>query len=95
MVLYQIKSTNPYIRQRVVKSVGGSGFLGRVAIMEMCPINQLISEMISSGTSMIEMRKEAAQQEVFSLYQEGMKQVVLGNMTMEEISKCSHFEAME
>ena len=44
---------------------------------------------------MSEIRKEAAQQEVFSLYQEGMKQVVLGNMTMEEISKCSHFEAME
>ena len=74
---------------------GGSGFLGRVAIMEMCPINQLISEMISSGTSMIEMRKEAAKQGVLSLYQEGMKQVVLGNTTINEISKLSHFGAME
>ena len=94
MVLYQIKSTNSYIRQRDVKSVWGSGFLGRVAIMEMCPINQLISEKKSPGSSMSEIRKEAAKKEVFSLYQEGMKQVVLGNMTMEEISKCSHFEAM-
>ena len=74
---------------------GGSGFLGRVAIMEMYPINQLISEKISPGSSMSEMRKEAAQQEVFSLYQEGMKQVVLGNTTINEISKLSHFGAME
>ena len=74
---------------------GGSGFLGRVAIMEMCPINQLISEMISSGFSMSEMRKEAAKHGVLSLYQEGMKQVVLGNTTIEEISKLSHFGAME
>ena len=74
---------------------GGSGFLGRVAIMEMCPINQLISEMISSGSSMSEMRKEAAKHGVLSLYQEGMKQVVLGNTTIEEISKLSHFGAME
>mgnify|MGYP003325205457 CR=1 FL=1 len=44
---------------------------------------------------MSEIRKEAAQQEVFSLYQEGMKQVVLGNTTINEISKLSHFGAME
>ena len=74
---------------------GGSRFFGRVAIMEMCPINQLISEMISSGSSMSEMRKEAAKHGVLSLYQEGMKQVVLGNTTIEEISKLSHFGAME
>ena len=44
---------------------------------------------------MSEMRKEAAKQGVLSLYQEGMKQVVLGNTTIEEISKLSHFGAME
>ncbi len=65
MVLYQIKSTNPYIWQRVVKSVGGSGFLGRVAIMEMCTINQLISEKKSPGSSMSEIRTEAAKKRSF------------------------------
>lgn len=74
---------------------GGSGFLGRVAIMEMCPVNQQISEMISCGSSMGDMRKEAAKQGVLSLYQEGMKQVLLGNTTLKQISKLSHFGAMQ
>ena len=38
---------------------------------------------------------EEMKQGVLSLYQEGMKQVVLGNTTINEISKLSHFGAME
>ncbi|MEC7223244.1 MAG: hypothetical protein VXW02_03145 [Verrucomicrobiota bacterium] len=41
------------------------------------------------------MRKEAAKQGVLSLYQEGMKQVLLGNTTLKQISKLSHFGAMQ
>ena len=74
---------------------GGSGFLGGVAIMEMCPVNEQISKMISCRSSMCDMRKEAAKQQVLSLNQEGMKQVILGNTTLKQISKLSHFGAMQ
>ena len=72
----------------------GSGYLGRVALMEMCPVNANIAEMIAAGTPMAEMRKEAAKDGVLSLYQEGMLQVMSGNTTMEEISRLSHFGVM-
>ena len=72
----------------------GSGYLGRVALMEMCPVGADLAEMISSGAPMSDMRKEAAKIGVLSLYQEGMFQVVAGNTTMDEISKLAHFGAM-
>jgi len=62
--------------------------------MEMCSVDQTIAEMVSSGASMAEMRKEAAKQGVLSLYQEGLNQVILGNTTLEEIAKLSHFGSM-
>ena len=72
----------------------GNGYLGRVALMEMCPVGPSLAEMISSGAAMSEMRKEAAKGGVLSLYQEGMLQVVAGNTTMDEIGKLSHFGLM-
>ncbi|MDA7605531.1 GspE/PulE family protein [Verrucomicrobiales bacterium] len=72
----------------------GTGYLGRVALMEMCPVNAKIAEMIASGSPMSEMRKEAAKDGVLSLYQEGMLQVMSGNTTMEEISRLAHFGIM-
>jgi len=72
----------------------GSGYLGRVALMEMCPVGPSLAEMISSGAAMSDMRKEAAKAGVLSLYQEGMLQVVAGNTTMDEIGKLAHFGLM-
>ena len=72
----------------------GTGYLGRVALMEMCPVNAKVAEMIASGTPMSEMRKEAAKDGVLSLYQEGMLQVMSGSTTMEEISRLAHFGIM-
>jgi len=72
----------------------GSGYLGRVALMEMCPVGPSLAEMISSGAAMSDMRKEAAKGGVLSLYQEGMLQVVAGNTTMDEIGKLAHFGLM-
>ncbi|MCP4849242.1 MAG: type II/IV secretion system protein [Verrucomicrobiaceae bacterium] len=73
----------------------GNGYLGRVALMEMCPVGPILAEMISSSTPMSEMRKEAAKAGVLSLYQEGMLQVVAGNTTMDEITKLAHFGVMQ
>ncbi len=64
-----------------------TGYTGRVALMEMTPIDAAMSEMISEGAPMSELRKGAAARGVLSLYQEGMIQVVAGNTTMEEIQR--------
>ena len=87
-------TNNPIFMAEGCEECNGTGFLGRVAIMEMCSVDQTIAEMVSSGASMAEMRKEAAKQGVLSLYQEGLNQVILGNTTLEEIAKLSHFGSM-
>ena len=92
--LIQEPTNDPIFIAEGCEECGGTGFLGRVAIMEMCPVDQTIAEMVSCGASMSEMRKEAAKQGVLSLYQEGLIQVILGNTTIEEIAKLSHFGSM-
>ena len=72
-----------------------TGYTGRVALMEMTPVDAELSELISDGAPMSELRKGAAARGVLSLYQEGMLQVVAGNTTMEEIQRLSHFGAMQ
>lgn len=72
----------------------GTGYLGRVALMEMCPIDASLGEMIASSAPMTAMRKVASDSGVLSLYQEGMLQVVGGNTTMDQISRLAHFGAM-
>lgn len=72
-----------------------TGYTGRVALMEMTPVDAEMSEMISEGAGMIDLRKAAAARGVLSLYQEGMIQVVAGSTTMEEIQRLSHFGAMK
>jgi type II secretory ATPase GspE/PulE/Tfp pilus assembly ATPase PilB-like protein len=73
----------------------GTGYTGRVALMEMTPFDAEMAEMISEGAGMIDLRSGAAARGVLSLYQEGMIQVVAGNTTMEEIQRLSHFGAMK
>ena len=72
-----------------------TGYTGRVALMEMTPFDAEMSELVSEGAGMIDLRKAAASRGVLSLYQEGMIQVVAGNTTMEEIQRLSHFGAMK
>lgn len=72
-----------------------TGYTGRVALMEMTPVDAEMAELISEGAPMSELRKGAAARGVLSLYQEGMIQVVAGNTTMEEIQRLSHFGAMQ
>ena len=87
--------TEPIYEKSGCDECNGTGYTGRVALMEMTPVDAELAEMISEGAGMVEMRKLAATRGVLSLYQEGMIQVVAGNTTMEEIQRLSHFGAMK
>lgn len=62
-----------------------TGYKGRVALMEITEINQEIKDMISEDAPMREIRKNARQNGLLSLYQEGLVQVLQGATTIEEI----------
>lgn len=64
-----------------------TGYSGRLALMEMCPIDHALADLISVNAPQGEMRKIALARGMRTLYQEGLVQVLEGNTSLEEI-KC-------
>ena len=87
--------TDPVYEAEGCDECNGSGYHGRVALMEMCPVDAALAEMVAEGAPMSAMRTMAAKSGVLSLYQEGMVQVIAGNTSMKEISKLAHFGVMK
>lgn len=67
-----------------------TGYSGRIALMEMCPITPDLAELIGSNAPQSKMRDIAFKHGVLSLYQEGLAQVLAGYTSMEEISSLSY-----
>lgn len=71
-----------------------AGYTGRMALMEMCPSDNVLSDLIASNSPQSLMRKHAFKKGVLTLYQEGLAQVLAGNTSLEEIS-CLSYTAIE
>lgn len=71
-----------------------SGYSGRIALMEMCPITPDLADLIGANAPQSEMRAVAFRHGVLSLYQEGLTQVLGGHTSMEEISPVSYTSAL-
>jgi type II secretory ATPase GspE/PulE/Tfp pilus assembly ATPase PilB-like protein len=64
-----------------------TGYRGRIALMELCPIGREIADLIAVNAPQGEMRKIASAQGLRTLYQEGLQTVAEGKTSLEEI-KC-------
>lgn len=71
----------------------GTGYSGRVALMELCEVNGELRDLIEEGAPMSAMRAVAFKNGFMSLYQEGLQQVLGGHTTMEEI-RCLSYTAL-
>ncbi len=71
-----------------------AGYKGRMALMEMCPSDNALADMIARNAPQSEMRKLAFKKGVLTLYQEGLQQVLNGNTSLEEIS-CLSYTAVD
>lgn len=70
----------------------GTGYSGRVALMELCEVSTELRDLIEEAAPMSAMRACAFKNGFFSLYQEGLIQVIAGNTSMDEI-KCLAYTA--
>lgn len=70
----------------------GTGYSGRVALMEICEINSDIRDLVEEAAPMSAMRAAAFKSGFKSLYQEGLIQVIAGHTTLDEI-KCLSYTA--
>lgn len=68
----------------------GTGYRGRVALIEMCEINTELADLVERAAPQAELRAAALKMGFQTLYQEGLIQVLAGNTTMDEIKSVSY-----
>lgn len=68
----------------------GTGYSGRVALMEMAEITAELSDLVERQATQTELKKAALRTGFQSLYQEGLVHVIAGNTTLDEIKKVSY-----
>lgn len=71
----------------------GTGYSGRIALMEIALITNEMSGLIATGAPVNELRRIAVADGFKSLYQEGLIQVIAGGTTFDEIN-CLSYTAM-
>lgn len=64
-----------------------TGYRGRIALMELCPVGHELADLISVNAPQGEMRKIATKQGLRTLYQGGLQAVMDGGTSLDEI-KC-------
>ncbi|MBL9115425.1 MAG: type II/IV secretion system protein [Verrucomicrobiaceae bacterium] len=86
------------INQPIYRKVGcdechGTGYTGRVALMELCEVSTELRDLIEEGAPLSSMRAVAFKNGFLSLYQEGLTQVLGGHTTLDEI-RCLSYTAL-
>ena len=86
------------LTQPLYKAVGcdechGTGYSGRIALMELCEVSTELRDLIEEGAPMSAMRAVAFKSGFLSLFQEGLLQIVGGHTTMDEI-RCLSYTAL-
>jgi type IV pilus assembly protein PilB len=82
----------PFYRGRGCPNCRNTGYKGRVAIHELIVITEEIRTMITEGKSALEITKAAAKIGYRSLRYDGLKKVLLGLTTIDEIEENTAFE---
>jgi type IV pilus assembly protein PilB len=67
------------------KTCNGTGYKGRVALYEVMRFNETLKERVQSGTSPAELKQEAIRGGMLTLRMSGIKKVLAGVTTTEEI----------
>ncbi|MBL9154796.1 MAG: type II/IV secretion system protein [Verrucomicrobiales bacterium] len=83
------------LRDPIYMAVGcpechGTGYRGRVALMEMLETNAEITDLIERHAPQTELRAAALRTGFQTLYQEGLVQTLAGNTTLDEIAQVSY-----
>lgn len=84
------KLETPIYKATGCDECNGSGYSGRVALMEMAEINAEMADLVERKATQIELKKAALKTGFQTLYQEGLTHVLAGNTTLDEIKKVSY-----
>ena len=68
----------------------GTGYSGRIALMEMCPFDAELADLVAKNAPVGDMRAVARRNGVLTLYQEGLRQVIGGLTTLDAIKRVAY-----
>ena len=68
-----------------------TGYLGRIAIFEVMPITEKISKLIVGRASSPEIQKEAMEEGMLTMKQDGYVKVLEGITTMDEVIRVAQY----
>jgi type IV pilus assembly protein PilB len=80
----QAASAN-FMKGRGCNNCGGSGYRGRLGIFELMLMTSKIRELAFQGASTQNLRKEAIKGGMTTLYDDGIRKVLEGTTTLEEV----------
>lgn len=80
-------SAGPVVLYRPVgcKTCGGTGYIGRLGIMEMLPMTDAIRTLVMRHASSNEIRREAIKEGMQTLYEDGLRKAISGTITLDEV----------
>ena len=73
------------MKGRGCERCNGSGYKGRTALYEVMEIDDNLRELILIGASALELKKKAMEQDMISLRRSGLRKIMLGQTTMDEV----------
>jgi general secretion pathway protein E len=87
MELHRYTSAQPVELYHAVgcQHCGNTGYIGRISIVEMLPINDDIRSLVMQHATSGEIHKLAIQQGMLTMFDNGMRKVVAGVTTIEEV----------
>lgn len=77
-------------RGRGCEACGHTGFSGRIAIHELFIINDVIRKMIAKDASIIDIQEEARKSGFKTMHYDGIKKVLRGITTIEEVNRVTY-----
>ena len=77
--------TIQFYRGKGCQDCGNSGYYGRIGIFEVLPVTEKISQLILSRSASSEIERQARQEGMISLKQDGYLKVLEGSTSIEEI----------
>ena len=86
-------ATHPIYEKVGCAECHGTGYQGRLALMELCEITDEMRDLIEEGSPQSVLRQAALKGGFRTLYQEGLAQVLAGSTSMEEI-RCLSYTAI-